>query len=515
MNLPHVAGAQMTSGAGDHETIPIVAALLLALEREEVGYCHWKSNDAIARSASGENDLDLLVRRSDATTFLEIMHRLDFKRAIATPDKRLPGVVNFYGYDFEAARWVHVHVHFQLIVGHDATKNYCLPLERLYLRSTRRESGFLVPEPEIELVVLVLRLVLKYCTWDAMLLRQSRPKEEEEEELAFLEERADMERMAALLTHHLPFLGTELFFACREAAAGRASAIRRVRIGQALKRALRPYARRGGWGDVGLKVRRRISLGFRRKVLGRGRRKPRLSNGGAIIAVVGGDGAGKSTVVEALHEWLSAEFDVIRVHMGKPPRSGPTWVIQRTRALLGGLSEAVRGKGSRTDALPTEDTIPTASGTRRKRARLSRILFEVSVARDRHTTFCRAKRVAMNGGLVLCDRFPLQGVELPMDAPQVEAAISSGGSNSLTRFLARLESSWYRAILPPDVLVVLRLDPDIAVRRKTDEGSDYVRMRSEAVWNADFGETPAVVMDASRPKEALLSELRKLVWSRI
>jgi thymidylate kinase len=102
-----------------------------------------------------------------------------------------------------------------------------------------------------------------------------------------------------------------------------------------------------------------------------------------------------------------------------------------------------------------------------------------------------------------------------MDAPQVEAAISSGGSNSLTRFLARLESSWYRAILPPDVLVVLRLDPDIAVRRKTDEGSDYVRMRSEAVWNADFGETPAVVMDASRPKEALLSELRKLVWSRI
>lgn len=267
--------------------------------------------------------------------------------------------------------------------------------------------------------------------------------------------------------------------------------------------------------DVGLKARRRLALGVRRKVLRRGRPKPRLSNGGAIIAVVGGDGAGKSTVVEALHAWLSAQFEVVRVHMGKPPRSVPTWMIQGTRALMGMLAEAVRGKGSRADALPSEETVPTASGSRRKRARLSRMLFETSVARDRHTAFSRAKRVAMNGGLVLCDRFPLRGVGLPMDAPQVEAAISTGHSNWFTRLLARLESSWYRAILPPDVLVVLRLDPDIAVRRKTDEGSDYVRMRSEAVWKADFSQTPAVVVDASLPKEELLSQLRQLVWSRV
>lgn len=41
--------------------LELIVELVDAFDRSGVAYCHWKSNQAIARSATGENDLDLLV----------------------------------------------------------------------------------------------------------------------------------------------------------------------------------------------------------------------------------------------------------------------------------------------------------------------------------------------------------------------------------------------------------------------------------------------------------------------
>src|SRR5437588_4577044 len=51
------------------ETLELVASLCRSLEGTGIRYCHWKSNESLDRSASGENDLDLLVHRSDARRF--------------------------------------------------------------------------------------------------------------------------------------------------------------------------------------------------------------------------------------------------------------------------------------------------------------------------------------------------------------------------------------------------------------------------------------------------------------
>ncbi len=44
----------------------LIFDLCQALAEEGISYCHWKSNNALDRSASGDNDLDLLVSRTDA-----------------------------------------------------------------------------------------------------------------------------------------------------------------------------------------------------------------------------------------------------------------------------------------------------------------------------------------------------------------------------------------------------------------------------------------------------------------
>ena len=43
--------------------LELIAVLCRSLDAEGIRYCHWKSNEAIGRSATGENDLDLLVTK--------------------------------------------------------------------------------------------------------------------------------------------------------------------------------------------------------------------------------------------------------------------------------------------------------------------------------------------------------------------------------------------------------------------------------------------------------------------
>ena len=129
-------------------SLGIISDLCQELGRQEIVYCHWKSNAALDRSASGENDLDLLVSRADVQRFTEILFRLGFKQAPERSGSRMPGVLDYYGCDQKTDRLVHVHSHYQLILGHDATKNYHIPVEEPYLASSSLNGLFMVPAPE-------------------------------------------------------------------------------------------------------------------------------------------------------------------------------------------------------------------------------------------------------------------------------------------------------------------------------------------------------------------------------
>jgi thymidylate kinase len=142
------------------------------------------------------------------------------------------------------------------------------------------------------------------------------------------------------------------------------------------------------------------------------------------------------------------------------------------------------------------------------------LIREVCTARDRCLTYTRARRAATNGSLVILDRFPLSQIQF-MDGPQVDWLTGSIPSNRFIRFLSRLEKGYYQKILLPDVLVVLRVDPETAVRRKTDETEESVRPRSKEIWDLDWSQMPAVVIDANHSKEEVLSEVKWLIWSRL
>jgi thymidylate kinase len=142
-------------------------------------------------------------------------------------------------------------------------------------------------------------------------------------------------------------------------------------------------------------------------------------------------------------------------------------------------------------------------------------VWEVLTARDRSRTYRRARRSASNGQIVICDRYPLPQVS-GMDGAVTARTTDPGRWGGLARALAAREKGYYDRIRYPDILIVLRVHPDIAVQRKAGvEPESTVRPRSEEIWQVDWTDTPAIVLDAGAPRDEVLSEIKSIIWSRV
>jgi thymidylate kinase len=484
-------------------TVPdLIIRLCTVLNEQGIQYCHWKSNAALDRSLRGENDLDLLVSRADAGKFTDILSNLEFKLAHEPSNTEIPGILNYYGYDARSDVLVHVHAHYQLILGHDGSKNYHLPIEKEYLASAVACGLLKIPSAEFELFVFVIRMVLKHSAWDSILTRQGRLTPSEQHELRYYLEVVTQDNVNHILRTLLPWFDGKLFEACLDSLQTSYPIWKRIQAANQLQNLLTVYARHPRIIAVGMNLQWRISDILRRRVFQNGSKK-HFSNGGLLIGVVGGDGAGKTTLVNELTRWFSKNFQTTQFHLGKPEWSFGTILVR-------GILKIGRTAGlypfERAEILYTTDerAIPFPG--------YPWLIREVCTARDRWLTYQKAQKVSTNGSLVICDRYPLPQIKL-MDGAQVARMTGGVRQNWFIKWMAQLEEYYYSQMLLPDILIVLKLTPEIAVSRKTDESPKTVYPRSNEIWDIDWSLIPAHVIDASRPVEEIACEVKSLVWS--
>jgi thymidylate kinase len=196
------------------------------------------------------------------------------------------------------------------------------------------------------------------------------------------------------------------------------------------------------------------------------------------VAIVGADGAGKSTCTLALRKWLGAQFQTMHAHLGRPPRSLATLLVGALRKIL---------------------PLPPLNYLR-----------HLCTARDRYRISARTARFALDGGIALCERYP--GAEHDqLVGPRIR---ENAGPNpgTLAQWLATLEEDYYRRVPAPDLRLILRVPPDVAVRRKTSEPAEYVRRRAMAVWSTEWTGSNTRVIDAGQPLVDVVTDLKGALW---
>lgn len=491
--------------------------LVKALNSKGVGYCHWKSNFSLAQALSGETDFDFLVDRKSLPEALTILRSLGFKPAVVKWGPGTPGVSHYYGLDPQTGQLIHVHLFSRVLTGESFVKSHLFPFEPMLLENAYHIGQIRVTSKPAELVLFVLRTFIKYGSLlDLMyLLRNS---EEIGAELRWLQAGSDISEALCLLKKHCPVIDEPLFIKCIDTLDGPTSLVKRVMVARQVRRRLRVYARYTGFNRILAYVRWLWGQGQRR--LNGNKKNKMLYDGGAVIAFVGPDATGKSTLVSECGRWLGEVFAVRIVHAGKPPSSFLTVPINVVLPLVRNLLPRLRtsrleGHGSSTD--PTQSQLKVEG--------LSSLIYAlraVTVAWDRRQLLVKARRSVANGEIVICDRYPSEVVGV-MDSPRLQENPTKGGLiAAIYNWLACLEEQLYKQISPPDVVLRLKVSIETAKKRnreriKRSKGGDAhveSRHRQSREWYRS-GAKYIYDIDTEQPLAETILGVKKAIWESL
>ena len=469
------------------------------LDQEGLRYCHWKSNEHLAEALAGETDLDLLVAPEARERFGRILDSLDFKRICSPPEKRYPGLEDYLGFDEESGALVHLHVHYALILGRPHQKNHHLPIESVLLGGLRTLRRVPVPSAEMEMLLLVIRTAMKLSLF-RILRRWHRPggdllPQATHREFQFLARDFEEERFSSVVRDCGLPLSEPLLRAFVSGVLARTLTSRDLyRTRAAVFRSLRGFRRthpalaalRGLRGQLfSSRIARSLTP-----------RKKTLPGRGPTVALVGADGAGKTSLSRDLRQWLSWKLLAPAVYFGIPKQARTYRALRWTGARLRSPRLSAEGRSLRACAARLE-----------QRLRAWQWLW---VARRRLAQYHRARRLAEQGAVIVADRYPLgvfHSMEEPMDGPRIRRELGDAAE----RWAAREEALYARIGLPSQVLV---LRTSLSSLRERKPGLDpAVQGKKASAVNAIEPTELFSVVDGDRRYDEVLLDLKRRIWS--
>jgi thymidylate kinase len=480
------------------------------LNTNGVRYCHWKSNLSLSKSLSGQSDVDLLVHREDARLFRTILSQLDFRPAANKDGEDFPSIEHHFALDEESGVLVHVHAYFRVITGDSLSKNYRFPIEEMLLQNTRMEDSIPLLAKSAELIVFTLRIMLKHTSLVELVLL-ARYWKDVKQEINWLLETESIDKTLSLVDCWLPSVDADLFSECVAALRAPASLFRRIFLGLRLRSQLRIYARHSAVRAWLVGARKFTGMLIRRLTRSQKELIPR--SGGAVIAFVGPEATGKSTLIAEMSQWLGEHFAVQHVHAGKPKSTPLTFIPNLLVPALRSLFPS-----SRSTRLEAQYHYEELSEKPRSSYPFIFALRSALLAYDRRSLLAKAYGRAANGAIVLCDRYPSSQIGAP-DGPQLSQIATSTNGYSVSRRLAQIESRLYRQIPPPDVVIYLNAPLEVALVRNATRGKkepeDYVRRRHARGSNLEFEKTPVHKISTNQPFEKTVLEVKKAIWNML
>lgn len=499
------------------EGLAVVRQLFERLRANGVVYCHWKSNEHLVAGVRGDTDLDVLVDRQ-APGLEGHLEESGFKRIAAVPARAYAGVDDFLAFDQATGKLAHLHLHYRLVLGEKNLKGYRLPWEPLVLETRRLDkgTGVFVSDPNLELILLMVRsaLKLRYRDLPGELWRSPGLPSGTLDEFLWLIARVDTEQLRPLAAS---LLGAEAARILMEMTSGLPTNRQLRAFAKAAGPVLRTHrtygafdARRRRWS------REWVSRwgALRNRLLGRPAPvRHTLPKGGLVIAFLGSDGSGKSTVTREAAAWLAWKLDVVPIYFGSGdgPVSVWRWPLRAATTLR---AKVRRQLGDSPAANPPGGLKSYGAGESEGMIRAAwRLWSALAIAREKLDRLAVARRARNLGMIALCDRFPQSQVVGFNDGPQLGGWLSH--RSRLLSAAAAWELEAYRSaeLNSPDLVIKLHVTPEVAARRKDDMPQEDLVRRVGAVQGLRFPPGVRVVeIDATQPLDTVLLQVKQAIW---
>jgi len=243
-----------------------------------------------------------------------------------------------------------------------------------------------------------------------------------------------------------------------------------------------------------------------------------LQAGGAVIAFVGADATGKSTLVTETGRWLGDTFTVKIIHTGKPPSSWLTAPVNIALALVRRLI-SLRHNSHLTRQTSSSDSNPSQHRFKGLSS-LPYAFRAITLAWDRQRLILKARRLAAEGEIIVCDRYPSR-IMGAMDSPRLEEEpFKTGPVATIYNRLARLEKRLYQQIPPPDIVLKLKVSLETAKKRNRErngqDGEAYLeaRHRQSQDWHMP-GTRYVYDIDTEQSLEKTKCNVKEAIWESL
>lgn len=495
-------------GASAISTIALLQTLLAAFSHEDILYCYWKSSRRLAAVLAGEADLDLLVAKQDQHRAGRLLSECGFKLFPAVANREHPAILSFLGYDAPSGRILHVHLHTRLVSGERLLRNYRLPWEAAILVSSVRHpaSQLRMLDTASEAVLLAVRGCLELRRTDAVTLLHWQATQEkfagDRTELAGRLDRATLHRRAA------EFLQDDTAGLLADAICGPRPWDGERRLRRLVERDLAAHRM---YGAVEARLRSVVRTvhwlagGLNRRYLHAprpwGRRAP---GGGCVVALVGVDGSGKSTVTAAVRSWLGGEINVMPIYFGTGD-GRPSLLLLPLKLAAPLFSRLVKQKprGS------SHGSVSSQAPGRWYGVLL--MVWSTVLALEKRSKLRAAHRGSARGMVVVADRYPQDENPGYNDGPLLPRLASA------PRWLRRFEAGAYALArtLPPDLVIKLDAPAETLAQREPNMDRGVIRERVDAVRRLRFPGARVVRIDATQPLADVLRAVKGEIWSML
>ena len=486
-----------------------IEKMLIAFETNNIIYCHWKSNEHLEEALLGDTDLDILFLPEQRNKLDIILNECGLKRFRSLPLMQYNAIEDYIGFDKDTAKIWHLHLHYQMTLGEKHLKGYTITPWNSYILEHRQldKLGIYTSSCEIELVLLIVRIALKKRMRDF----GKKIGKDDLIEFVWLSNRVNFD---LLLKFAKDMLDEQ---AAKEILEISKNGLRNKNQLSKLQRILRKDLKLfTGYSRISsryMRTKREIFwlLGGVKRRLGIESVKAnrRISpSGGCVVALLGCDGAGKSTTLAYVKKEFQKKLDVVTVYFGSG--DGSSSLLRKPMKLV---AKRVGGKGLG-HTVEKEYENKDKISLKAKMYSFAKVLWAITLAQEKKAKLKKMTKARNASMLVLTDRYPQTEISGFSDGPLLTKY--STNTKGLMKKISEWEYNIYKSayVNPPDLVIKLMVPTEIAISRKPEMTVDEIENKKRVVM-AMNASRHSVIIDTSREMTKSFSDVREEIWKII